>query len=327
MKTLRHIGIIAIAALVTTLALDQAAHAQDYPTKPIRLVVPVAPGGLTDILTRLIGQRLQERLGQPVVVDNKPGAGGIVAMSFAAKAAPDGYTLIMGYLGALAVNQHIYKSLPYDPLKDFEPISLVAGFPVLLITHPSVPARNIREFIQLAKSKQGQMSYASGGNTTVSHLAMELFQRDAGIQMVHIPYKGAAPAMTDLIAGQVTVAFDTMTLVLPQVKAGKIRALAVASKERSSLAPEIPTIAESGIKGFEVTGWYGILAPARTPQSIVSKLSRELMAIVNEPAMREKLAERGIEPIGKDNVYFSSFIREEADKWQRVVRDSNIKVD
>jgi tripartite-type tricarboxylate transporter receptor subunit TctC len=316
---------IAIASLLSLTALPARAQ-EDYPSRPIRFIVPVAAGGLTDILTRVIGERLQERLGQPVVVDNKAGAGGIIGMEAAARAASDGYTLAMSYIGVAAVNPSLYKNLPYDPIRDFVPVSLVANFPMVLMVHPGVPVNSVSEFVSLLKAKPGELNYGSAGNATTSHLAMELFLRETGTKMVHVPYKGAAPAMTDLLAGRLAASFDSLTLALPQVKAGKIRALGIASRQPSALAPEIPTIAEEDVPGFEVTGWYGVLAPRGTPKPIVDKLSKEFAAIVNEPEMRAQLASRGIEPVGTDSDAFSQLLREETEKWRRVVNEADIHV-
>ncbi|MGD9942163.1 MAG: Bug family tripartite tricarboxylate transporter substrate binding protein [Burkholderiaceae bacterium] len=301
--------------------------ASDYPNRPVKLVVPVAAGGLTDILARMLGQRLGERLGQPVVVENRPGAGGIPAMDYTAKAAPDGYTLVMGYPGALAVNQALYKQLPYDPVRSFAPVSLVAAWPLVLVAHPSVPANSLQELLGLVKSQPRKLNYASGGNTTTGHLAMELMRSMTGADIVHVPYKGAAPAMNDLIAGIVHVAFDSLTLSMPQVKAGRIKVLAISTQQRSALAPQLPTVAESGVPGFDVSGWYGIVAPAGTPRPVVERLSRELIAIVNEPAIREQMAGRGIEAIGQDHAQFERFIASETEKWGKLVRERNIKVE
>lgn len=325
---LRRALLVLALSLPTTAVRAQAAPvAADYPARPLRLVVSVAPGGLTDILARLLAERLQARLGQPVIVENKTGAGGIVAMDFVAKSPADGYTLVMGYPGALAVNQALYKTLPYDPAKSFAPVSLVAAWPLVLVTHPSVPAKTVKELVDLARAQPGRLSYASGGNATTGHLAMELFRSQTGTDMVHVPYRGAAPAMTDLLAGLVQLEFDSLALVMPQVQAGKLRALAISTRQRSPLAPHLPTVAESGLPQFDVSGWYGVLAPAGTPAPIVAKLSRELVAIVNESAVREQLASRGVEPLGQDAEAFARFIKSETEKWGRLVVERHLKVD
>jgi len=320
----------AAAAIASTVALTYTFTSigqQDYPTRSIRIVVPVAAGGLTDILTRVLAQRLSQVVGQAVVVDNKPGAGGIIGMENAAKSPSDGYTLVMSYIGVAAVNPWLYKNLSYDPLRDFVPVSLVAAFPMVLAVNPSVPANNVEEFVALLKRKPGELNYGSAGNATTSHLAMELFLRDTGTRMTHVPYKGAAPAMNDLLAGNVSAVFDSLTLVLPQLLAGKLKALGIASREKSPLAPALPTIGSSGVPGFEVTGWYGVLAPRGTPEEIVNKLALEFQRIVTEPAMRTQLASRGIEPIGQGSVAFGKLLREENDKWRRIVTEAKIQAD
>ena len=303
------------------------ATAQPYPSKPLRFIVPVAAGGLTDILTRLLATRLQERLGQSVVVDNRTGAGGIIGMEGAAKSPADGYTILMSYIGVAAVNPSLYKDLPYDTLRDFAPVSLVASFPMVLAVHPDVPAKTTKEFIDLAKARPGTLLYGSAGNATTSHLAMELFRREAGIDVSHVPYKGAAPALNDLMGGRLAAVFDSLTLIMPQAKAGRVRALGIASRERSKLAPEIPTISEAGVKDFEVTGWYGVLVPAATPRSAVERLEGEFNAIVREPAMRDQMLQRGIEPIGEGAGRFGQLLKSEIEKWRRVVQESKLKPD
>lgn len=327
LKTSTRGSLVVAGFLAATTLCGAQTTGAEYPNKPIKLVVPVATGGLTDILARMLAQRLQERLGQPVVVDNKPGGGGIVAMNFTAKAPADGYTLVMGYPGALVVNQSLYKSMPYDAVKDLAPVSGVAAWPLVLITNPSVPAKSVQELVALLKSQPGKLSYASGGNTTTGHLAMELFRSQTGTHMVHIPYRGAGPAMTDLIGGQVGFSFDSLALAAPQVQTGKIRVLGISTAKRSPLAPDIPTLAESGLPNFEVTGWYGIVAPAGTPKPIIDKLSREFVAIVNEPAMRDQLAAKGIEPMPMDTAQFTRFLQDETKKWHKVVIEAGIKVD
>lgn len=298
-----------------------------YPSKPVKLVVSVAPGGLSDLLARLLGQGLQERLGQPVVVENKPGAAGLVAMEYVAKAPADGYTLGLGYPGALAVNQSLYKSLPYDPVKDFSPVSLVAAWPLVLVAHPSVPAQDARELIALLRAEPGRYSYASGGNATTGHLAMELLKSMTRTDVIHIPYRGAGPAMTDLIAGRVQLEFDSLASAMPQVKAGKIKALAISTAKPSFLAPELQTVAEGGAPGFDVTGWYGIVAPAGTPPKIVRRLSDELVALVREPGIKAELTAKGMEPIGQGSDQFEAFVAAEARKWGALVRERHITVD
>lgn len=315
------------AVAVMGVALATGALAQDYPSKPIRLVVPVAASGMTDIVARILGQKLSERLGQPVIIENKAGAGGSIGTEAVARADADGHTLLFAYPGPLVVNPSLFRNLSYDPVRDFAPISLVASYPMVLAVNPKVPANTVAELIALAKRDPKALTYGSAGNATTSHLAMELFRREAGIQMLHIPYKGAAPAMTDLIAGQLSAVVDSLTLVMPQVQAGKVRALAVTSKERSRAFPNLPSVAESGLKDFDVIGWYGILAPANTPKPIVDRLTREFTAVVRDPQVNKELVSRGLEPLGKDAAAFGQLIRTERTTWHRVVTEAGIKAD
>ncbi|MBN9425420.1 MAG: tripartite tricarboxylate transporter substrate binding protein [Burkholderiales bacterium] len=304
-----------------------AAAAQDYPTKPIRIVVPVAAGGLTDILAREIGARLSTRLNQAVVIENKAGAGGIIGMEFAAKLPADGYNLLMAYPGPVVVNPWIYRNLPYDPAKDFVPVHLLASYAVVLAVNSTFPAKTVREFIDHVKANPGKINYGSAGNATLANLTMELFKRSAGIDLVHVPYKGAAPAMNDLVAGHTAAVFDSVALVRPQVEAGRIRALGISSRQRSSAMPDVPPIAESGVPDFEALGWYGIMAPKGVPAPIIARLSRELSAILKEPDVRAKLQSQALEVIDGDPVRFATFLAEERDRWQRVVKDAGIKAD
>lgn len=317
---------LALAAALA-LASMSGARAQDYPSKPVRLVVPVAAAGMTDIMARLFGRKLQERIGQPVVIDNKAGAGGNIGTEFVARAAPDGYSLLYAYPGPVVVSPSVYKNLSYDPAKDLVPVSMLVSYSMLIAVHPSVPAKNVGELVALARRSPQPLTYGSAGNTTTSHLIMELFRREAGIEMLHIPYKGAAPAMTDLISGRLAAMADSLTLVMPQHQAGKIRAIAITSRERSPAAPDIPTVAESGIRGFEVIGWQGVLAPAGTPRPIVDRLAREFAAIVADPELRKEFASRGLDPAYLDANGFAQWIRAETATWRRVVTEANLKVD
>lgn len=311
----------------TVLPLSNSLFAQPaFPNQPIRFVVPAAAGGVTDILTRLMAERLQQRLGQPVVTENKPGAAGIFGMEYVAKSRPDGYTIVMGYIGVLAVNPWLYRNLSYDPVRDFVPIALIAGFPMVLAVNPGVPVNSVAELVALLKRKPGELNYGSSGIATTSHLAMELFLRETGTKMVHAPYKGGAPVMTDLIAGHISAAFETLPSMLPHIQSGKVKALGIASLKPTELIPGLPTIA-STVPGFEVTGWLGLLAPAGTPPSVVSLLSKELVAIVNDPEMRKVLAQRGLEPLAAGEQEFAKLIREENEKWKRVVQEAGIKAD
>ena len=315
-----------LGSLISSFASSHV-FAQDFPSKSIRLVAPIAASGMTDIVARQMAQKLQERLGVPVVVDNKPGAGGNIGVETVVRAAPDGYTLLLAFPGPIVVNPSLYKNLAYDPVRDLAPVNLLTSYPLLLAVNVEVPAKTLAEFITLAKQKTGGLSYGSAGNASTAHLAMELFMRQAGIQMVHVPYKGAAPAMTDLIGGRLAVVFDSMTLVMPQVEAGKIRALAISSKVRSPAAPDLPTVAESGLSDFVVEGWYGVLAPSGTPEAIVNRLSKEFTAIVNDADVKRDFLKRGLEPLGKDAAFFGQVIKAERAMWHRVVTESNIKID
>jgi tripartite-type tricarboxylate transporter receptor subunit TctC len=322
----KKIFMIGVGGLISALANGQAI-AQEFPSKPIRLVAPIAASGMTDIVARQMAQKLQERLGVPVVVDNKPGAGGNIGVEAVVRAAPDGYTLLLAFPGPIVVNPSLYKNLTYDPVRDLAPVSLLTSYPLLLAVNAELPVKTLAEFIASAKQKTGGLSYGSAGNASTAHLAMELFMRQANIQMVHVPYKGAAPAMTDLIGGRLAVVFDSMTLVMPQVEAGKIRALAISSKVRSPAAPDLPTVAESGLSDFVVEGWYGVLAPSGTPDAIVNRLSKEFTAIVNDADVKKDFLKRGLEPLGKDAAFFGQVIKAERLMWHRVVTESHIKID
>ncbi len=302
-------------------------QAQTYPSKPIRMIVPFPPGGTTDILARAIGAELTKAWGQPVVIENRPGAGGNIGSEAVAKSPGDGYTLLMGTVGTHGINPSLYKKMPYDAVKDFAPVTLVALVPNILVVHPSVPAKSVAELIALAKKQPGKLTYASSGNGTSIHLSGALFESLAGVQMVHVPYKGSAPAVTDLLGGQVNMMFDNMPSALPHVKAGKLRALGVTSAKRSPAVPDVPTIAEAGVKGYEASSWFGVLAPATTPKDIVAKLNAEIAKSLGTPEMKEKLSSQGAEPVGNTPEQFGAFIRAEIDKWAKVVKASGATVD
>lgn len=315
------------AALALTLA-GAGASAQTYPSKPIRLVVPYPPGGPLDIMARAIGQKLTEAWKQPVVVDNRAGAGGNIGADLVAKSPADGYTLLMGAVATHAINPSLYSKIPYDPVKDFTPVALVAQVPNILVINPSVPAKSVRELIALARAKPGYLNFGSGSTGSTGHLAGELFNTMAGVQMVHIPYKGAAPAMADLLSGQVQLMFDNLANALPNVKAGRLRALAVTTLARSAAMPDLPTVAESGLPGFDLTTWFGLMVPAGTPPEIVARLNAEIVRALNAKDMRERLQKMGAEPPA-DNTpeHFAAFIGTEAAKYAKVVKDSGAKVD
>jgi tripartite-type tricarboxylate transporter receptor subunit TctC len=314
-----------VLAAGLALAWAAGACAQEYPAKPVRLIVPVAAAGMTDIIARIIGRKLQERIGQPVLVENKAGAGGNIGTESVVRSTADGYTLLYAYPGPIVVNPWLQANLGYDPVRDLAPVSMLVSYPMVLAVHPSVPAATVAEFIAAAKQSAQPLTYGSAGNATTSHLIMELFSREAGISLVHVPYKGAAPAMTDLIAGRLSATVDSLALIWPQHKAGKIRAIAITSRERKEAAPDLPTVAESGIKDFEVTAWQGILAPAGTPPAVVERLSREFSGIVGDPEVRKEFAMRGLDPSYRDAKGFAEHIRVESATWRRVVAERNIK--
>jgi tripartite-type tricarboxylate transporter receptor subunit TctC len=312
---------------VVLMVVAGAAAAQDtYPTKPIRFVVPYPPGGFTDILARLIGQKLSGSWGQPVVIENRGGGGSTIGTDIVAKAQPDGYTILM-VAPDLAINVSLHAKLSYDAVKDFTPVTRVAWGPMALVVHPSLPVSSVKDLIALAKADPKRLSYASGGNGTGGHLAMELFKTMAGVDMVHIPYKGIGPAAKDVLGGQASLMFLQMAVARPHVLAGKLRGLAVASARRSQAMPELPTVAESGLPGFDVTPWFGIVAPAGTPKDIVASLSAEVGRIMRLQDVTERLATQGGEPVTDTPEAFAAFIQAEIIKWAKVVKDSGARID
>jgi tripartite-type tricarboxylate transporter receptor subunit TctC len=315
--------VIRIAVVFAALCvLASAAFGQGYPNQPLRLIVPFPPGGVTDVMARAVAVRLAEELGQPVVVDNRAGASGIVGAEGAARAAPDGYTLLMGNISTLAINTATFAKLPYDPEKSFTPVSMVAIQPLLIVVHPSQPAKTLAELVSLAKAKPDTLAYGTAGSSI--HLAVEQFSMIAGIHMNHIPYKGSAPAINDLVGGQIQVLFDPFSSVYPQVSAGKARALAVTTERRSSVAPEIPTVAESGYPGFDVSSWQGIVVPAGTSQEIVGRLNRTLLKILRESAVKAQFAQQGAEASPSTPEAFGAYIASEIARWQKVARDAGV---
>jgi tripartite-type tricarboxylate transporter receptor subunit TctC len=313
--------VLALAAMM----LACGATAQNYPNRPIRVVVVSTPGGSVDTMARTIGPKLAEKWGQQVIVDNRPGAGGAIAAEIVARSAPDGYTLIMGTVASFATNVSLRRKLPYDPVRDFVPISLVATQNLMLLVHPSVPAKSVKELVALAKKQPEALSFASAGNGTGGHLSGELFKMLAGVQLLHVPYKGVAPAIIDVVSGQVTMTFASILSSLPQVKAGKLRALAVTGSQRSPAAPQLPTMVEAGVKAYESATWYGLLAPAATPPDIVSKLNTEVVAILKHPQMHDRLSKEGADPVGNTSAEFGRFIQSEIDKWRKVIQAAGIK--
>jgi tripartite-type tricarboxylate transporter receptor subunit TctC len=314
---------LAAAAILT----PAPASAQAYPTKPIRLVVPFPAGGPLDVTARAIGQKLSEAWGQPVVIDNRPGAGGNIGADLVAKSAPDGYTILEGALSTHAVNVSLYGKMPYDPLKDFAPITLVATTPNVLVLNPSLPVHSVPELVAYAKAHPGALSFGSGSNGSAGHLAGELFKMEAGVDMVHVPYKGAAPALQGLLAGDTQLMFDNLASSTPQLKAGKLRALAVTTARRTALMPELPTLAESGLPGFDIYTWWGFLAPAGTPKEIIAKWNSEVVRILSTPEMKAFFAQQGAEPAPTTPEQFADLIRSEIPKYAKIVKASGAKVD
>ena len=313
------------AMVLAAAAATPVFAAGSFPNRPINLVVGFPPGGINDIVARVVGQKLGEALGQPVIIENKSGAGGTIGAEFVAKARPDGYTLLLGSVSNIAMAPSQYKSLPYDPEKDFAPVALLAAAPNILVVNPAFPVHSVKDLIALARRKPGSISYASAGNGTSNHLTVELLKVLAHIDLVHIPYKGDAPAVTDVIAGQVPMMFPTLPVALPHIRSGKLRAIAVSSARRTSLAPDIPTVAESGgLPDFQVSVWVGILAPAHTPKDVVDRLSAELTKIVQLPEVKNKLASLGAEPAPQDSARFASYIATETAKWSKVAKAAGI---
>jgi tripartite-type tricarboxylate transporter receptor subunit TctC len=302
-------------------------YAQPYPSKPIRFIVPFAPGGSTDTLARTIGQKLSDSMGQQVVIDNRSGGNGNIGMAIVAHAAPDGHTIVLGYIANLGIGPSLIANLPFDPVKDYAPITQLAVSPNILVAHPSVPARTFREFITYAKANPKKINFASAAVASVGHLAGELLNTAAGIEMQHVPYKGSGQAVIDLLAGQVQVMFSGMSSVTQHIKGGKLRPLAVTGAQRSPAAPEVPTIAESGFPGFEATAWYGVLAPAGTPKTVVNRLHDEIVRTLKLPDVKERLENVGFELVGGTPDAFGAYIQSEIKKWAKVVKASGVKAE
>ncbi len=322
--------LLAVTALaVLSLA---PAHAQTWPSKPVRIIVPFPPGGTTDIVARSIGVELQRMWQQPVVIENRAGAGGNIGADAVAKSPGDGYTLLMGTVGTHAINQALYaqsgSKMPFDPVKDFVPITLVAGVPNVMVINPKLPVNSVAEFIAYAKARPGQLNMASSGNGTSIHLTGELFKTVTGTYMIHFPYRGSAPAVTDLITGNMNVMFDNLPSALPHIKSGRLKALAVTSRTRSPALPDVPTVEEAaGLKGFDASSWFGLFAPAGTPRTVVDKIQADVAKALAQPAVRERFIAQGADPGGNTPDQFAAFIRAETEKWTRVVKFSNAKVD
>jgi len=300
-----------------------SAGAQQYPTKPIRLVVPFAPGGGTDISARILAEGLTQAYRQTVVVDNRPGAGSVLGCEIVAKSTPDGYTLLLGNI-SMAFNAALYRKLPFDTLRDFIPISLVTDQPNILVAHPSLPAKSFKEFIALSRSQSGKLTYASAGLGAGTHLAMEMLMMSQNIDLVHVPYKGTGPALTALLGNQISVFFSTFASALPHVKAERLRAYAVTSAKRAPTLAEVPTVAESGVPGYEYSTWYGLLAPAGTPRAITDKLNQTTVAVLNAPDYRQRLLAQGMDPVPSTAAHYAAYLKSETEKWTKVVRAANI---
>jgi tripartite-type tricarboxylate transporter receptor subunit TctC len=325
------IGRLLAVAAFAVIALAPA-QAQTWPAKAVRIVVPFPPGGTTDIVARSLGVELQRMWQHPVVIENRPGAGGNIGADLVAKSAPDGYTLLMGTVGTHAINAALFAQsgakMPFDPAKDFVPITLAAGVPNVMVVNSKLPVNTVAEFIEYAKARPGQLNMASSGNGTSIHLSGELFKTVTGVYMVHFPYRGSAPAVTDLIAGNMNVMFDNLPSALPHIKSGRLKALAVTSRTRSPALPNVPTIEEAaGLKGFDASSWFGLFAPAGTPRAIVDKVQADVAKTLALPEVRERFLAQGADPGGYTPEQFAAFIRAETDKWTRVVKFSNAKVD
>jgi tripartite-type tricarboxylate transporter receptor subunit TctC len=317
---------IAVAAAMLA-AAGLPASAQNYPSKPIRLIVPFPPGGGNDVIGRVVGAKLSERWGQQVIVDNRGGANGMIGLQLLMQAPPDGYTIAVGAAGPLAVNPSLYAKMPYDSLRDFTPITNAANFPLLLVVHPSVNARNVRELIALAKSEPGKLNCAFPGVGNSAHLAAELFNSMAGVKIVTVAYKGTGPTITDLLAGQVQMTFSSIPSVLPHVQANKLRALAIGNLKRISALPDVPTIAESGVPGYEAYSWVGIVGPAGMPKAVTTKLNHEIVDILHVKQVGDSLTQQGAIPVGDSTEHFAQYIKDEIAKWGAVVRKANIKAE
>ena len=322
-----------IAVLAACCAFAGAAFAQPagkpggvYPSKPVRLIVPFAPGGSNDIMARLVAQKFSEALGQQVVVDNRAGGSGIIGTDLAAKAQPDGYTLLMMSL-TLAVNPSLYKKLPYNTEKDLAPVTLVASAPLMLVVHPSIPAKSVKEFVAFAQANPGKLNFGSGGPGTTPHLAGEMLKMMTKVQMTHVPYKGGGPALADLIGGQIQLMLENIPSTLPHVKAGRLRALALSGLKRSPLVPDLPTLDEAGLKGYEIVGWNGLFVPAGTPQNIIAYVHGLTVKALAQPDVKERLATLGAEGVGNTPEQFRAFLKAEIAKWARVVKEAGLKVE
>ena len=312
-----------LGSVFSGLAFAQTA---DYPNKPIKIVVTFPPGGSSDAIIRILSTRLNDKLGQPLVIDNRPGAGGNIGLSAVAKAAPDGYVLGVGAAGGLTANVSLYPQMPFDVAKDFQPITMLAAIPFVLVGHPSVPADNIQQLIAYAKSQAGKVSIGHGGNGTAMHLSTALFTQMADLKLIEVPYRGSGPAAMDTLSGQIQLSITDLAAALPHIKAGKLKAFAVTSPKRLSNLPDVPTLAESGLTGYDSTGWFGLVAPAGTPASIIQKLNTEFTAALNDEGIKSQMRQSGMEPVATTTEGLDAYIKSETQKWGRVIRQANIKL-
>ena len=319
---MRVTALIAAAFGLSLVAASILVHAQPYPTRPIRFIVPNAAGGTTDLVARTAAQKVSESIGQQLIVDNRPGSGGIVATEMVAKSTPDGYTLLMATIGNIAISPHLYAKLGYDPVRDFSPVTQLASAAYMLIAHPAVPARSVKELVAVAKSRPRQLNYASAGSGTGSHLAAELFKSVAQVDIVHVPYKGGTPGLLDVIAGNVEIMFNGIPSSMPHFKAGRVKAFAVTTAARSPAAPELPTITEGGYPGAEATSWTGVLAPAGTPAAVIARLHAEFAKVLQQPDIQARLSADGAVPVGSTPHQFAQYIKSELAKWGKVVKAS-----
>ena len=313
--------------MALTLAEPSPAHAQTWPAKPVRIVVPFSPGGFADSSARAIADRLAARLGQPVVVENRPGAGGNIGAELVAKSAPDGYTLQLAYDGTIVVNPHVYSKLGFDPIKDFAPVTKLGDAAVIIVAHPSVPANNLRELIALAKAKPGTLNFGSSGTGGSAHLACEMLNQRAGIDLIHVPYKGGGQAITDVVGGQIPLVCTAIATAQQFVKSGKLKALGLSSEKRDPTMPDVPTFAESGLPGFVVNSWVGVLAPAHTPRAIIDRLQTEIAAVLQLPEVRTRYAVLGIDPVGNKPDEYAAQIKADLENWGPVVKKANVRIE
>ncbi len=317
------LGIAALAISAATVP----AHAQNFPVKPLRIIAPYAPGGTVDILARIVAVKLSEAYGQQVIVDHRPGASGMIGTDLAAKAAPDGYTMLMAYTAEIAITVNLFRKIAYDPVRDLQPVTLAATAPMVLVTHPSLPVKTVKDIVALAKAKPNALTYASSGTGGPNHLATELLQHNAKVLMTHVPYKGAAPALIDVLGGHVTMFFSGIVVAIPHVKSGKLRGIAVSTAKRSAAAPDIPAVAESGMPGFDVPTWYGVFVPAGTPRDIVNRLHGGITNAINAPDVKDRLIREGAEPAPNTPDQFAKFIQSEIAKFASIIRTSGAKAD